>query len=108
MPNSVTINVGEKAPIYGKISVATGTITITGTPTCSLYNQSYGTVISPFPANITGMDAPTTSSARVWYVLDATGFVPGLYRMYFVITALGSDGITRVLEPTVDINVSFP
>jgi len=105
------IKKGEKRPIYGAASVNSGTLTISGQPTCTL-TDSTGTVVTGLSAvNVTGYDAGAVASFNVWYDLDTlspTVLAAGWYTLVFKVSALGSDGIARVLEPSVSVQVIDP
>lgn len=109
MPDgSCRIKKGEKRPVYGAASVDSGTLTISGQPTCSLYDST-GTVVSGLSAiNTTGNDSGAVASFNVWYDLDTLTpavLTTGFYTMVFKVSATGSDTIARVLEPSVSVQV---
>lgn len=98
--------VGEKRPVFGSASAPSGATN--GAPssaTFTLYDDA-GSVVTGFNAvSITGADPGGTQVVRVWYLLDSTGLTPGVYRGVFKFTSLGSDGISRIFEPSVGITV---
>lgn len=94
----VRLRQGESRPVFGGVSAPTGsTVTIQGAPTYTLYDSTGGVKLS---GSVTGYDAGAQSAVRAWTSVDATSLAPGSYTLAFRIAALGSDGVTRVCEPT--------
>jgi hypothetical protein len=108
MPDGfVKVRKGEKRPLYGQATMASGTLTVVGfpVPTLTLFDGN-GVVVSGLNGvAAAGYDAGALSAPRVWYVLDTATLAPGFYTGVFQFTASGSDGITRVYAPSVAIQV---
>lgn len=106
MPDSFEqIRSGEKRPFYGQITVDSGTVTISGSPTCSLYDSD-GVAVNGFSnVAVSGYDATALSNPRAWYDLDTVSLPLGYYTLVFTIAATGSDTLARVYEPSVEIHV---
>lgn len=114
MPDSfVRIRRGEKRPVYGQVTAQTGTLTIQSSPapTCTLYDST-GTVVGTADQAATGYDNTALAAPRVWFNLDSTswagyaGALPaGFYTMVFKFTAAGSDSLTRVYEPSIEVQI---
>ena len=99
---AVLMRQGDKRPIFGQaFAIPPATITITAGATASLYDA--GGVLIINAAIVTGYDAGALTSPRVWYVLDTSTLAPGWYSLRFSVPALGSDGIARMLQ--IDVNV---
>ncbi len=109
MPDgSTVIKQGEKTPIYGSDSVTgVATLTINGTPTCTLRDSSNAIVSGVNGVNVTANDVGAAAAPRAWYNLDssALALIPGDYELAFVISVTGSDGIARVVKPNVRVTV---
>src|SRR5438034_6025300 len=107
MPDGfVRIRVGEKRPIYGQATAQTGTLTIQSGATCTLYDSAGAVVTGLNNVAVTGYDSGALASPRVWYNLDTTtpaNLAAGFYTMVFKFTAAGSDSLTRLYEPGVEI-----
>lgn len=101
---SATFRAGEKAPVYGQVTLSSGTLTITGTPTCTLYDAT-GAAVAGWPKNATGFDGGALANPRVWMDLDTTTLAAGWYTLAFSFTATGSDGMARLYEPEIDVLV---
>lgn len=95
---------GEKQLVFGSITAGSGTLTISGTPTCILYDPS-GVAVSGFPLNVTGSDSGAIPVARAWFNLDTTGFLLDDYVLTFTMNVTGSDGNARVVKPNVTVRV---
>lgn len=111
MPDTfVQIKHGEKQPVYGQETAASGTLTISASPapTCTLYSSS-GAVVSGYSGiGVTGYDSGAQAAPRIWLDLDTlspTDLAVGFYTLVFQFSATGSDGIARVYEPNVEIQV---
>jgi hypothetical protein len=101
---------GEKRPLFGQVAAETGTLTISASPapTCTLYDAAGFAVSGLSNVAATGYDAGALAAPRVWFDLDTTSptnLAAGFYTMVFKLSATGSDGIDRVLEPTVEVQV---
>jgi hypothetical protein len=111
MPDTFTrLRKGEKRPVYGQVTVETGTLTISAipAPTCTLYGASGAAIAGLTDVSATGYDAGASAAPKIWYDLDSTSPVilaPGFYTMVFKLSATGSDGMGRVLEPSAEIQV---
>ncbi len=104
MPDGfVRMRVGEKRPIYGQATAATGTLTISGSPTYTLYDK-VGTVVAG-PLGVTGYDVGALAAPRVWTDLDTAALAAGRYTLVFSFVATGSDAIVRTYEPEVTVEV---
>lgn len=111
MPDSFArIRQGEKRPLYGQVSVSTGTLTIAASPapSCTLYDSAGNAVSGLSAVAATGYDTGAQAAPRVWLDLDSTSpivLAAGFYTLVFKLSATGSDGIDRVLEPSVEVQV---
>ena len=111
MPDGfVRIRRGEKRPLYGQVSVASGTLTIGASPapTCTLYDSNDAAVAGLTAVAVTGYDAGALAAPQVWFDLDTTtpaSLSAGFYTLVFKLSAVGSDGIARVLEPAVEVQI---
>lgn len=103
---------GEKRPVYGE-AIVTGsslaTLTISATPTVSIYDST-GAVLTDFNGiDVTGSDAGALTTVRAWLDIDTTSpyaFPVGWFTVVFNIHTQGSDGLGRVHEPSVLMWVS--
>ena len=105
--NIVTMNLGEKRPIYGVVTATPNTtlvISASPAPTYNLTNPA-GSLVGGSPFAVTGYDAGEVPKARAWVNLDTTGFSLGVYKLAFIITVTGLDSMVRVFKPTVYIRV---
>ena len=111
MPDGfVRIRKGEKRPVYGQAIAQTGTLTIQSSPapTCTLYDSTGAAISGLTDVNATGYDSGALSNPRVWYNLDTNSPVnlaAGFYTMVFKFTAAGSDSLTRLYEPAVELQI---
>ena len=111
MPDNYSqVRRGEKRPLYGQVAALSGTLTIAASPvpTCTLYDASGAPVGGLTNVAATGYDAGAQAAPRVWYNLDSTSPVAlaaGFFTLVFKLSATGSDGIDRVLEPSVEVQV---
>lgn len=98
---------GETRPLYGSASVADpATLTVQGSPTFTLYDAS-GAVVSGFNGvAATGFDAGALATVRAWYLLATAGLAAGFYTGVISFHALGSDGLVRVFEPSIAIEIA--
>lgn len=106
MPDGfVRVRAGEKRPLYGQAAAQTGTLTIQASPapSCTLYDPSGTPVTGIDGVAETGYDSGALASPRIWYNLDTAGLAAGYYTMVFKFTAAGSDSLTRVYEPSLEI-----
>ncbi len=107
MPDAfVRMRLGEKRPVYAQVTAASGTLTINGTPTCTLYDASDTAVPGFIGASVTGYDVGAQTAPRVWYNLDTGNLAPGFYTLVFRFQVLASDGMTRVYEPVIEIQIT--
>src|SRR5262249_14008113 len=108
MPDGfVRIRSGEKQPVYGQAVIDSGTLTIQASPApaCTLYDST-GTAAPGFNnIGVTGYDSGALASPRAWLNLDTTGLLAGYYTLVFKFTANGSDSITRVYEPSIEVQI---
>src|SRR5437764_954629 len=114
MPDGfVRIRRGEKRPLYGQVSVPSGTLTIGASPapTCTLYDSNDAAVAGLTAIAATGYDTAALAAPQVWLDLDTTtptNLAAGFYSLVFKLSAAGSDGIARVLEPAVEVQILDP
>ncbi|MGC8668550.1 MAG: hypothetical protein ACP5VE_10605 [Chthonomonadales bacterium] len=107
MPDAfVRMRSGEKRPLYGQITAASGTLTINGAPTCTLYDAADAALPGFNNIAATGYDVGAQAAPRVWYNLDAATLSPGYYTLVFRFQALASDGMTRIYEPAIEIEIT--
>lgn len=111
MPDTfVRMKQGEKRPLYGTATAQSGTLSIAASPapTCTLYDSAGDAIAGLTDIAVTGYDSGPAASRRVWYVLNTTSPVnlaAGFYTLVFKFTATGSDGIQRVYEPSLEVQV---
>ena len=108
MPDGYTrVRRGEKRPIYGQTTMATGTLTIAASPApiVTVYDGTGAAVAGMSALAVTGYDAGVQSAPRVWMNLDATGLATGFYTVVFTFTATAVDGLTRIYTPTIEVQV---
>lgn len=103
--NFTQMRVGEKEPIYGYVTMPNGTCTIQPTPTCILKDSVNATVSGFNGINVTGFEPGALQTAKMWLNLDASTLTPGYYFLTFTANVLGSDGMTRVREPSMEIQI---
>lgn len=102
----VRMKSGEKRPVFGQITAASGSLTINGSPTCTLYDGNDAPVSGFTNAAVTGYDVGAQAAPRVWYNLDTAGLAAGYYTLVFRFQALASDGMTRIYEPAIEIEIT--
>ena len=107
---AIQMNAGEKRTPYAYATADSGTLTISGSPTYSLYDSS-GTVVSGHSAQaVTGYDNTALAAVRVWKQIDATSpttLSAGKYRIVFTFSATKSvDSLTERFVREVQINIS--
>lgn len=110
MANSLGRNMkqGEKFPQFGQASVSSGTLIISGSPTCTLYQNGVAVSAAWTDLAVTGFDNTALATVRAWYDLDTTAptaLAVGWYTLSFKFTATGSDNIVRVYEPSIAFRV---
>ena len=111
MPDGfVRIRSGEKRPLYGQATAQSGTLTIQASPApaCTLYDSAGAAVSGLSGVAATGYDSGALAGPRVWFNLDTTSptnLVAGFYTLVFKFTALGADSLTRLFEPSLEIQV---
>lgn len=106
MANTITMNLGEKRPIFGLVKATPNsalTISASPAPTYDLTNPA-GTLVNTASA-VTGYDQGQLPQARTWVNLDTSGFSIGIYKLAFTVTVTGLDGMIRVLIPTIYIRI---
>lgn len=113
MPDAAVImRQGEKLPLYGQVTADTGTLTISGQPTFTLYDSANTAVGSLTALNVTGYDHSAAVAPRAWYVLDTmtpVALAVGNYTAVFILPVTSSeDAIARVFECSVDLRVDAP
>ncbi len=108
MPDGyIQLRQGEIRPVVATISTADGTVQVLGTPSplCTLTDSAGAPIAGMSGLAVSGFDAGAADSARVWLTLVTAGLAPGFYTLSFTVSVLGSDGITRVMEPNVGIQI---
>ncbi len=106
---TVNMNAGEKRTPYASAAVSTGTLTITGSPTYTLYNSAGTSVAGHIAQAVTGYDNSALATVRVWKLLDSAS--PALtadrYRIVFTFSATKSvDSLTETFVREVGVIVS--
>lgn len=96
---------GEKRPIYGRATAASGTLTIATGGTYTLYDSSGAIVTGHNAQAVTGYDASAAASVRVWFLLDTAALPVDEYKIVFSFSAAGSDSMARIYKPEVAIKV---
>lgn len=102
---------GEKRPVMGRLAVTSGTFTVSG---ARVYlNDADGDAVYGIDNLVaTGFDAGALTAPRVWYNLDTASppssgpIVAGAYDLVFVVSGTSSDGIPRVIEIHITIQVA--
>ncbi|HZP80707.1 MAG TPA: hypothetical protein VFB21_03635 [Chthonomonadaceae bacterium] len=108
MPDGfVTLRRGEKRPLYGQETMATGTLTIAASPVpaATLYDANGAPVGGFTGVTASGYDSGAQAAPRIWLNLDTSGLTPGFYTLVFTFTATASDGLTRVYTPSLELQV---
>jgi hypothetical protein len=104
----VSLTKGAKKPIFGTMTVDTGTLQINGTPTFTLYNSTGAIVTGYNGVNVTGATAGSATTVEAWYTLDTSdsNIAVGEYegRLQIVATA-SSDNIQRTDFVAVKITI---
>ncbi len=93
----VRLRKGERAPLYGAVSAASGATVTIASASYTLYGSD-GSVKATGSAS--GYDSGALSTARAWVTLDTSSLSAGTYTLVFSITLTGSDSITRLREPS--------
>jgi hypothetical protein len=101
----VRMRAGEKRPVYGQVTAASGTLTVASGGTVTLTDSAGAAVAGVTAVAVTGYDAAALASPRVWYSLDTAGLAAGYYTLTFAFSATGSDGLTRKYKPAVEVEV---
>jgi hypothetical protein len=101
---------GEKRPLYGFAVAESGTLTISGSPAPSFtcYDSTGTPVAGLSGLTATGYDAGAAAAPRAWHVLDTATPVDlpaGYYTLVFTIRTTGSDGLARIHEPSILLQV---
>lgn len=100
---------GEKHPVYGVLTApAGGTLLIQPGAVCTLYDSQGNIAGGINGVAITGYDSGPLATARVWYNLETEPLTERLYTLVFRAAAAGSDGLTRLFEPTALILIRPP
>ena len=106
---TVFIKYSEKSVCYGQMAAVAGaTLTITSAPTWTLYGPTGAVVNSLTGQAVTGYTtAPSVQVVQVWQDFNPSTYaLPlGIYTLVFTMAVTGSDGIARVEEPSLWINV---
>jgi hypothetical protein len=102
---------GEKRPIFAQVTAQEGTLTIGSSPApvCTLYDAGGEPVSGLSGVAVTGCDTGAQEAPRAWFNLDTTSptdLSAGFYTLVFTFSATGSDGITRVYRPGVEVQVT--
>lgn len=108
MPDGfIALRKGEKRPVYGQETLASGTLTLISSPTpaATLYDANGVLVVGFVGLPATGYDTGAQAAPRVWLNLDTSGLPAGFYTLVFSFTASGSDSTTRVYTPSVEIQI---
>lgn len=99
----VTLREGESAPVYGTVTAPTGTVSIIGTPTVTLYDSARQVVSGYDGIPVDGFTADELEEVRAWLIVE--GLTAGEYRLAYVIVTIGSDSIPRKEEPIVELTI---
>lgn len=95
---TVSYRKGEKKPLFGTMSVESGTLTFSGTQPFTLYN-SLGVAVTGYEAvNVTGQTGSAAAEIEAWYNLDTddANLPVGEYSALFEMVATASaDGMVR-------------
>lgn len=103
------LKIGEVIPIYGSADAESGTLTISGQPTYTLYDSSGNIIAGHNAQNTTGFDNTALDTVRAWKTLDTSALALGFYTITFKFNAVHSvDSITRTFEPNVSFNLKPP
>ena len=101
---------GEERPLFvtltagvDPVSGVQGTLQIQAGGTVTLYDATGTPAGGIDGAFLTAYDPDPAASVRAWYDLNTAGITPGRYTLTFNVTALGSDGLTRLREPSVGV-----
>lgn len=101
----VTMTKGEARPATASLRVPSpATLTITGTPTITIYDDDGRAVLAS--TNVTGKTTGAALQVLAWYVWDTTDIAPGTYRGVFTIHTTDSGGGARTYKVTADIIVT--
>ena len=109
MPDGfTTLRRGEKRPLYGQETAVTGTLTIASAPVpaATLFDANGAAVTGLAGVSVTGYDTGAQAAPRVWLNLDTASVTAGFYTLVFTLTATGSDGLTRVYRPSIEVQVT--
>jgi|DewCreStandDraft_4_1066084.scaffolds.fasta_scaffold46658_4 hypothetical protein len=110
MPDAYArIRKGERRPLYGQALAPVGqTLSIQPGATYTLYAASGSEVAGHTALPVSGYESGPLESPRVWVILDTQAPVDlpaGYYTLVFRFQAAGSDGITRVFVPGIEVEV---
>ncbi len=108
MPDAfVVLRRGEKRPLFGQETAASGTLTIAASPTPSatLYDATGAALAGWASLPATGYDTGAQAAPRVWLIVDTSGLTAGFYTLAFTFLAAASDGTTRIYAPCLELQV---
>jgi len=101
----ITMRVGETRPLYVTITAETGTLTISGTPTVTLYDRTGAVAGSISGTSVTGSTSGASAAPQAFYNLATVSLTAGMYSLVFSITATATDGTTRIYKPELGIRL---
>ena len=103
-----TVRQGERPVLYVEFPCSSGSAYISGTPTVEVRDYYSGTVIRAGTA-VTGASAGTVTDPQAWFLFNTVspGTIPaGWVSLCFAGSVVGTDGITRLQEPKIDLLVA--
>lgn len=90
---TITLQKPDKSPLWARMTVDTGTLTIDGTPTFAIFNSAGTSVLS---GNVSGQTAGAAATVEAWYNLDSTLLTDGEYHGRINLSATASaDSLQR-------------
>lgn len=94
---------GEERDIYASITPDSGTVTVSTTATCTLYDHDGDVAGAVSDTNVTGQETGAQAEWLVWYKLAPTtlSLVAGTYKLAFKVT----DSNGRIYRPEVMVVV---
>lgn len=104
----VQLRAGEKRPVFAQAAAASGTITLSGAGTVTLYDSTGAVVTGWSGVPATGYDTGAQAAPRVWIDVDTTtptALAAGFYSLVFAFSGTGSDGIARTFEAEIEVQV---
>lgn len=102
---------GEIEPVFGKVFGERGktyTVQASPAPSYTVYDKNDSTIAS---GTATDYDAAPVQNPRVWQNIDsgnAAYLVCEKYLIVFKYTTVGSDGLTRIHEPSTQLKILDP